>query len=90
LTKNPTPNRVNSLAVWVYDRTGESMLVAMLMHASLLASALILEPLGLAVVPGLTYGLCWQPRCGSSLEWSPWPMAGISRANRSGGGWPNH
>jgi hypothetical protein len=38
---------VGSLAVWVYDRTGESMLVAMLMHASLSAGALILEPLGL-------------------------------------------
>jgi hypothetical protein len=45
------------LMVWLYDRTGESMLVAMLMHASLSASALTLEPLGLAVVPGLTYGL---------------------------------
>jgi uncharacterized protein len=45
------------LMVWVYDRTGESMLVVMLMHASLSASALILEPLGLAVGLGLTYGL---------------------------------
>jgi uncharacterized protein len=45
------------LMVWVYDRTGESMLVAMLMHAVFSASALIFEPLGLAVVPGLIYGL---------------------------------
>ena len=30
------------LMVWVYDRTGESMLVAMLMHASYTACALIL------------------------------------------------
>ena len=33
------------LMVWVYDRTGESLLVAMLMHASLTASSLfILAP----------------------------------------------
>jgi hypothetical protein len=32
------------LMVWVYDRT-ESLLVAMLMHASLTASTLILQPL---------------------------------------------
>jgi uncharacterized protein len=44
------------LMVWVYDRT-ESLLVAMLMHASFSASMLILEPLGLAVLPGLTFGL---------------------------------
>ena len=33
------------LMVWVYDRT-ESLLVAMLMHASLTASTLILQPAG--------------------------------------------
>ena len=38
------------LMVWVYDRTGESMLVAMLMHASYTACALILTPLALAGV----------------------------------------
>jgi membrane protease YdiL (CAAX protease family) len=32
------------LMVWVYERTGESMLVAMLMHASLTASMIILPP----------------------------------------------
>jgi len=32
------------LMVWVYERTGESMLVAMLMHASLTASMIILSP----------------------------------------------
>ena len=37
------------LMVWVYDRT-ESMLVAMLMHASYTACALILTPLALAGV----------------------------------------
>ena len=32
------------LMVWVYERTGESMLVAILMHASLTASMIILSP----------------------------------------------
>jgi membrane protease YdiL (CAAX protease family) len=32
------------LMVWVYDRTGESLLVAMLMHVSLAASTVILMP----------------------------------------------
>src|SRR5215216_3498452 len=45
------------LMVWVYDRTGESMLLAMLMHASLSASMLIQQPLGLALVPGLAWNL---------------------------------
>lgn len=45
------------LMVLVYDRTGESMLVTMLMHASFSASMLILEPLGIALVPGLTFQL---------------------------------
>jgi uncharacterized protein len=43
------------LMVWVYDRTGGSMLVAMLMHAVFSASKLIFDPLGLAVATGLTY-----------------------------------
>jgi membrane protease YdiL (CAAX protease family) len=45
------------LMVWVYDRTGESMFVAMLMHASFSASMLIQQPLGLALVPGLAWNL---------------------------------
>ena len=45
------------LMVWVYERSGESMLVAMLMHASFSASMLILQPLGLALVPGLSWAL---------------------------------
>jgi membrane protease YdiL (CAAX protease family) len=39
--------------VWVYDRTG-SLLVAMLMHASLVAGMQILDP-QLTGVPLLTY-----------------------------------
>ena len=45
------------LMVWVYDRTGESLLLAMLMHASFSASMLIQQPLGLALVPGLAWNL---------------------------------
>ena len=42
------------LMVWVYDRTG-SLLVAMLMHVSLTASTLILQPLDVAGMRALTY-----------------------------------
>jgi membrane protease YdiL (CAAX protease family) len=42
------------LMVWVYDRTG-SLLVAMLMHASLTASTMILEPPGIPGVSLLVY-----------------------------------
>jgi membrane protease YdiL (CAAX protease family) len=50
------PYRV--LMVWVYDRTNGSLLIAMLMHASLSASMFILHPLvtGVAI---LTYVLVW-------------------------------
>jgi membrane protease YdiL (CAAX protease family) len=44
------------LMVWVYDHTG-SLLVAMLMHASLTASTLILGPLAISGVSLLIYGL---------------------------------
>ena len=44
------------LMVWVYDRTG-SLLVAMLMHASLTASTLILQPLDVVGMRALTYDL---------------------------------
>jgi membrane protease YdiL (CAAX protease family) len=44
------------LMVWTYDRTG-SLLVAMLMHVSLTASTLILQPLDVAGMRALTYDL---------------------------------
>jgi hypothetical protein len=44
------------LMVWVYDRTG-SLLVTMLMHASFSASMLILQPLELDLVAGLSWNL---------------------------------
>jgi uncharacterized protein len=45
------------LMVWVYDRTGESLLVAILMHVSLTASTLILMPLATSGVTAVTYDL---------------------------------
>jgi len=47
------------LMVWVYYRTGGSLLVAMLMHASLTASSRILLPLAIAGVPLLTFDFIW-------------------------------
>ena len=44
------------LMVWVYDRAG-SLPVAMLMHASLTASTLILQPLDVTGMRALTYDL---------------------------------
>jgi membrane protease YdiL (CAAX protease family) len=44
------------LMVWVYERTG-SLLVAIVMHASLTASTLILQPLDVAGMRVLTYDL---------------------------------
>jgi membrane protease YdiL (CAAX protease family) len=46
------------LMVWVYDRT-ESLLVAMLMHASLVATQDILVPLTLTGIDALTYLCVW-------------------------------
>ena len=43
--------------VWVYERAGESMFLAMLMHAVFSASMLILQPLGIALVPGLIWNI---------------------------------
>ena len=44
------------LMVWVYDRTG-SLLVAMLMHTSLTASTLILQPIDVTGMRVVTYDL---------------------------------
>src|SRR5262249_19916241 len=46
------------LMVWVYDRT-ESMLVGMMMHASLTGSALILGAPGLRGTPLLIFDVAW-------------------------------
>ena len=46
------------LMVWVYDRTG-SLLVAMLMHASLTASTLILGPLAISGTASLIFGVAF-------------------------------
>ena len=45
------------LMVWVYERAGESMFVAMLMHAVFSASMLILQPVGIALVASLIWTL---------------------------------
>jgi CAAX protease family protein len=44
------------LMVWMYDHT-RSLLLAMLMHASVTASMLILQPFGISDVMLLTYVL---------------------------------
>lgn len=46
------------LMVWVYDRT-RSLLLAMLMHASITASWLIVMPEGISGAPFLTWYLVW-------------------------------
>jgi membrane protease YdiL (CAAX protease family) len=46
------------LMVWVYDRT-ESLLMAMLMHASITASWLIVMPEGISGAPFITWYLAW-------------------------------
>lgn len=46
------------LMVWVYERTG-SLLVAVLMHVSLTASATLLSPAGIAGAPLLTFDVVW-------------------------------
>jgi hypothetical protein len=46
------------LMVWVYDRTG-SLLVAMLMHASLVVFWLIFTPLAISELPLVTWYLVW-------------------------------
>jgi uncharacterized protein len=46
------------LMVWLYDRTG-SLLLAMLMHGSLTASARIFFPAGIVGLPLLVFDLAW-------------------------------
>jgi uncharacterized protein len=62
------------LMVWVYERT-ESLLVAMLMHASLTASTLILVPPAIAGVANLTLSLAY-----AATAWAV--VAGVAIANR--------
>ncbi|MCL4859139.1 MAG: CPBP family intramembrane metalloprotease [Caldilineaceae bacterium] len=63
------------LMVWVYDRTGGSLLVAMLMHATLTASMLILGPPAIAGVVFLTYCL--------AISVATWVVVGgVAIANR--------
>jgi uncharacterized protein len=50
------------LMVWVYDRT-ESLLLAMLMHASLTAGMLILQPLAMAGVTLLVWLIAFAAAC---------------------------
>ena len=47
------------LMVWVYERTNGSLLVAMLMHASLTFSTLSVAPLAITGVALVTYQLVW-------------------------------
>jgi membrane protease YdiL (CAAX protease family) len=47
------------LMVWVYEHTNGSLPVAMLMHASLTASTLIVAPLATSGIVLLTYQLVW-------------------------------
>jgi uncharacterized protein len=56
------------LMVWVYERTGGSLLVAMLMHVSLVASNVILAPLATGVSQ-VTYNLVWAAVL--------WPAVGV-------------
>ena len=58
------------LMVWVYDRT-ESLFVAMLMHVSLTASLLILNPLGISGVHLLAYSF--------ALAAAVWVVVGVDR-----------
>jgi len=47
------------LMVWVYDRTNESLFLAMLMHVSLTSSARIFTPLGIVGIPLMLFGITW-------------------------------
>jgi membrane protease YdiL (CAAX protease family) len=62
------------LMMWVYDRT-ESLLVAILMHASLVASNAILAPLALGGAATVAYDLVW-----AAVLWLV--VAAVALANR--------
>ena len=77
------------LMVWVYDRTG-SLLLAMLMHASLTASVLILDPPALSGVALLTYSLALAATVWGAVAlvaarngWDWGPATGSKRGSRS-------
>ena len=91
------------LMVWVYDRT-ESLLVAMLMHASLTAGMLILQPLAMAgmtlLVWLLAFAAAWwvvvavvAAANGRQLSRKPHAVlasvSGRSMSDRSDS-WPSH
>jgi uncharacterized protein len=66
------------LMVWVHDRTG-SLLVAMLMHASLTASVRILDPVGISGMRLLTYNLAL-----AAALWGAVALVVVSRRRSTG------
>jgi hypothetical protein len=69
------------LMVWVYDRT-QSLFVAMLMHASLTASTIMLAPLATGV------GLVAANLVLAAVPWLILAAAAVTRRPRSV--WPRH
>jgi CAAX protease family protein len=63
------------LMVWVYDRTGGSLPVVILMHASLIGFWSTFTPVGIAGVPLVTWYLTW-----AVLLWVV--VAAVAVANR--------